>query len=186
MDSRWTSAPHHPARPQFTVAEIEVDTAKRRTERKEMCLPQRTIISDKRKTSFEKITISNHTITNNTTNSSEQIFKDTSHTATCTAGRYLGTPSTRRTQWRRVRLSRASTDPGNINEHASNTSSTFTTVTPALHVAHSERATIARSSKPLRRPSDSRTDKQNKDWMDAVDQVQVVTFTTLQHTSADE
>ena len=50
-------------------------------------------------------------------------LSDTSHTATCTARRHRGTPFMRRTRWRHVRLlmvswsSRASTDPGNINEN---------------------------------------------------------------------
>ena len=74
----------------------------------------------------------------------------------------------RRTQWRRVRLlmvsrlSRASTDPGNINEHASSTSSTSTTVTSTLHAARPKQATIARGSQPHRQLSDRRTDIQNK------------------------
>ena len=60
------------------------------------------------------------------------------------------------------RLSRASTDPGNINEHAPNTLSTSTTVTSALHAAHPKQATIARGGQPHRQLSDKGTDIQNK------------------------
>src|ERR1700761_3669905 len=85
----------------------------------------------------------------------------------CTVGRYLSTPSMRRTPWRRVgmrmvsRLSRASTGPGNIDEHAPNTSSTSTTATSALHAAHPKRATIAMGSQPHWQLSDKGTDIQN-------------------------
>src|ERR1700754_3558610 len=74
----------------------------------------------------------------------------------------------RRAPWRRVRLlmvsrlSRASTRPGNIDEHAPNTSSTSTTVTSALHAAHPKQATIAMGSQPHRQLSDKGTDIQNK------------------------
>ena len=65
----------------------------------------------------------------------------------------------RRTQWRRVRLlmgsrlSRASTNPGNINEHASNTSRTSITVTSALHAAHPKQATITVGGQTLGSPA---------------------------------
>jgi hypothetical protein len=75
------------------------------------------------------------------------------------------------------RLSRASTDPGNINEHAPNTSSTSTRVTSALHAAHPKQATIARAAN---RTGGSTIDVQTyrtKDWTGPVDQVSAVTST---------
>ena len=117
---------------------------------------------------IQELTTLNHAITTNTTHSSEQISKDASHTATYTAGRHLDTPCMRRTRWRRVRLlmvsqlSKASIDPGNINEHASNDSSASTTVTSTLHAARPKQATIARGSQPHRQLSYRRTDIQNK------------------------
>lgn len=71
----------------------------------------------------------------NTTNNSELFFQDASHTATCTAGLHPSTLLMQRTHLRRVRLpmvsrlSGASTGLGNINEQASNTTSTSNTVT---------------------------------------------------------
>jgi hypothetical protein len=130
--------------------------------------PHRTNYSKQRKTQLEKITISNHAITTSTTNSSEQNFKTLRILPLAQLPDNLSTPSMRRTPWRRVRLlmvsrlPRASTAPANTNEHASNNSSASTTVTSALHAAHTKQATIARGSQPLGRLGDRRTDIQNK------------------------
>ena len=144
-------------------------------------------------TTLEEVTISNHAVTTNTTHSSENTFQ-THHTLPLPqTRRYCGTPSTRRTPWRRVRMlmvsrwSKASIEPRSINEQASHTTPTSHTV--HLHFISALPTSGYRTGAGQalgRAPSDSNPAKQNADWTNAADQVRSVASTVQLYTVADE